>query len=575
MRTNIGYIASRVLPFLFILSACNSEEEWSIPQPSGYLQIEGEIVGAGMATTKAKTEDILDMSFTRFGDNDSIGFYAFHEETCTLTDRWLHQLNNCKDDDKDYIKNEKLVYSGSKFISDSIRNVALNKLGMTFAYFPYAGTEKKPQDYPLNPSKIEQHHYIHIFNEKGQVVDFLTATKMQYTDINYEFHHEFSMLLLFLGEGFDATMPENEVLKVHLTKHVLGAHLVRKWKSGFPYEVFEVSVDTIPLGDAGKYSYGSSSFMASKKEDYVLPDSEGAPRTVYPVILPAGVKIDYIEVTDKTGTLQKVKPTNEALPKLEKGFKYPLTIRMDGLAPTVYPHKIIDWNDKGTITVKEPYGIYTREQLKTWLDLYNKHAEDDFADTGDEFETLQKYGNYDENRNHWTFYLRDNIDCEGIEATGGVLMNVLRKNVTLDGGNHILKNLTLDLGASASETGKIGMIGTIEEGGYLQNLHLEYVTVKNTIPADIPVGCIAAEINGGQIIGCTVKQAVMSCKDTSKAGVLAGRMSGGTVDVCKFHGMVQVAGALDDEKLRGVVGVVENESNVHVMDIINRVILTD
>ena len=56
MRTNIGYIASRVLPFLFILSACNSEEEWSIPQPSGYLQIEGEIVGTGMATTKAKTE---------------------------------------------------------------------------------------------------------------------------------------------------------------------------------------------------------------------------------------------------------------------------------------------------------------------------------------------------------------------------------------------------------------------------------------------------------------------------------------------------------------------------------------
>ena len=142
MRTNIGYIASRVLPFLFILSACNSEEEWSIPQPSGYLQIEGEIVGTGMATTKAKTEDILDMSFTRFGDNDSIGFYAFHEETCTLTDRWLHQQNNCKDDDKDYIKNEKLVYSGSKFISDSIRNVALNKLGMTFSYFPYAGTEK-------------------------------------------------------------------------------------------------------------------------------------------------------------------------------------------------------------------------------------------------------------------------------------------------------------------------------------------------------------------------------------------------------------------------------------------------
>lgn len=100
-------------------------------------------------------------------------------------------------------------------------------------------------------------------------------------------------------------------------------HLVRKWKAGFPYEVFEVSVDTIPLGDAGKYSYGSSSFMASKKEGYVLPNSERAPRTVYPVILPAGVKIDYIEVTDKTGTLQKVNPRT----KLRPNWKRDLSIR--------------------------------------------------------------------------------------------------------------------------------------------------------------------------------------------------------------------------------------------------------
>ena len=43
------------------------------------------------------------------------------------------------------------------------------------------------------------------------------------------------------------------------------------------------------------------------------------PRTVYPVILPAGAKIDYIEVKDKTGKLQRVKPARgEALTGLER-----------------------------------------------------------------------------------------------------------------------------------------------------------------------------------------------------------------------------------------------------------------
>lgn len=83
------------------------------------------------------------------------------------------------------------------------------------------------------------------------------------------------------------------------------------------------------------YEFGHSFFIAPRIEGYTLLEGQG-PRTVYPVILPEEVEIDYIEVVDKTGTLQQVRFTKDAFPNgMEGGHIHPLTIRMEGIIPTI------------------------------------------------------------------------------------------------------------------------------------------------------------------------------------------------------------------------------------------------
>lgn len=83
-------------------------------------------------------------------------------------------------------------------------------------------------------------------------------------------------------------------------------------------------------------------------------------------------------------------------------------------------------------------------------------------------------------------------------------------------------------------------------------------------------GCIAARISGGQITNCTVRQAIMICKSTS--GILAGEMTNGSVDNCKFHGMVQAPFyPLPKEEYKGIVGkidagtIIDNNLTNHVI----------
>ena len=125
----------------------------------------------------------------------------------------------------------------------------------------------------------------------------------------------------------------------------------------------------------------------------------------------------------------------------------------------------------------------------------------------------------------------------------------------------------LGLKDSEPEQG-MGLIGEITDGGYLQNLRMEFVTVRSS--SDKPSGCIAAKISGGQITNCTVRQAIMICESTS--GVLAGEMTNGSVDNCKFHGMVQApVNPLLKEEYKGIVGkidagtIIDNNLTNHVI----------
>ena len=82
------------------------------------------------------------------------------------------------------------------------------------------------------------------------------------------------------------------------------------------------------------------------------------------------MEIDYIEATDVNGNIQKIRSVKETLPELKPGWKYPMTIRMDGIVPTVYPHEIEPWGEPTKIEVDKLPGIYTPDDFEKWLALY-------------------------------------------------------------------------------------------------------------------------------------------------------------------------------------------------------------
>lgn len=608
MKVNIRHIISAGIAFLVFLSACSREDDWAgIPQGSGYLQIEGEIVGAGVAGTRANPLENLGLSYASFKVGDKIGFFSFHEEGCQSGDDQSSHTHN--GDDKDYLKNELLTYTnvmGSmKFTSTTVENVALNKLGLTFAYYPYTNyasedgkdLSKGPEGYVkyVKTSNKESYekldgndYYLNIFRENGtddiEFEDLLAASKEQYFNINYKFEHQFSMLLFYLGEGFDPETDGNENLTVHLTEKVIGAHLTRGWKGGWPNFTFEV--DKVPMDKADQYKYGASQFIARKIEKYILPDTEDE-KTVYPIILPPGVEIDYIEVKDISGMVQKVKPTEEAFTDskgnptgLLAGKMYPLTIKMTGITPTIYPHAIIDWNVQAPIEVKELPGIYNAGQFTDWLKLYNQYVSQlqNQSLPPEVSEKFEKYGEWNADEETWTFYLRDNIDCSSIVASDGhgALIKELPAHVILDGRNNILNGLMLNFEKTTPTDNMIGMIGEIN-GGTLKSVRVEFVTVRN-MHKDIPSGCIAAKISSGTVTGCTVRNAVMISRDNRKAGVLAGIITGGMVNECKFHGSIQAdvrEYAEGYKSYKGVAGEIGNGGDLRLSPVINRLIFTE
>lgn len=561
-----GFLAA--LSLLVLFSACNREDNWDgKSQTDNYFFIEGTIIGADVAA-RSVTNELG--SHTKFEYDDRIGFYSFHENGCDRGTKKEHQDNG---DDKEYLKNECLTYSKAsgtnRFESKKLTDINLNSVGVTFAYFPYSSTPC-PEDYVKYDAKdqgyvslTEADHYIHIFDDQHRVVDLLTATKRQYFNVNYQFGHQFSMLLIFLGDGFSPD--NNDKLTVHLTEKIIGAHITRTWDEHSEGESFPFTVDRVPLDRESVTGY--SSFITGKVENYTLPGKEEA-RTVYPVILPYGTKIDYIEVMDEKGKTQKVNASE--LAQLESNYMYPLTIRMNsGLKPTVYPHEIIPWGNPEEIKVDRLPGVYTSDDLREWMEVYNRNVGQFPEVNPGDVETMKRYGTYDEQEG-WTFYIRDAIDCTGITSESGCLITKLVEGVTIDGGYHYMKNLMLDFEHKEPTGEGIGFFGEIK-GGYLKNLRLEFPTVRYR-GTEKPAGCIAGKISGGQITYCTVLQAAMIC--WQNAGVLAGALTGGEVSDCKFHGMVQAVPPQEGDNVKeeywGIVGS-RSENSFLSSSIVNQV----
>ena len=501
-------------------TACTKEsgmEETS--HGKGYLEVFATIGEASIAPTRADGDTgdkadaysvPMDQLYSYLPTNKGGGFQ--NNGQCKIG---IYSLNGTDGkNDEGRLVSTPLTYKGRSFVNEDIEISSMTNLGPTFAYYPYSAVNEHAANQNTDGTlKYELDIYVDNNNNpytkenKNQVIDLLTASNsgsLSGGKISYSFRHACSMLLIYRGEGFDQISTDVTV-KI---KQGLKAYVYRGTSGNF--SLTTNTDDTTPTEFATNYCFS-----------YQMEGSEEA-RPVYSAILPPGAIIEYIKLEDNFGTMQYVYPEEEM--KLSSGTRYPVTVKLDGLYPTIYPHDIVAWDDEPiTIdpTEKTP-GIYSLENFKAWITAYTAQNEAE----------LKKYGEKEQNK--WTFHLYADIDYNTITDKQFLIQTFTD---CLEGHGHTLKNVTLTKAQSETDA-NIGVIGTLN-GGSINNLKIEGITVSGETTADNYIGTLVGTITDGSITKCKITEINIDSSD-GKVGALAGKIEAGTIETCLLEGNLQL-----------------------------------
>lgn len=528
-------------------TACTKEsgmEETS--HGKGYLEVFATIGKASTAPTRADGDTgnkadaysvPMDPLYSYLPTNKGGGFKDNGQ--CKIG---IYSLNGTDGkNDEGRLVSTPLTYKGGSFVNEDIEISSMTNLGPTFAYYPYSEVNSNKSNINTNGTlKYELDIYKDDSNNpytegnNNTVIDLLTASNsgsLSGGKISYSFRHACSMLLIYRGEGFDDESINNADHSVEVKiKQGLKAYVYRGTSGNF--SLTTNTDDTTPTEFATNYCFS-----------YQMEGSEEA-RPVYSAILPPGAIIEYIKLEDNFGTMQYVYPEEEM--KLNSGTRYPVTVKLDGLYPTIYPHDIVAWNDEPiTIdpTEKTP-GIYSLENFQAWITAYTANPQ---------YETdLEKYGKKND-QNKWTFHLYADIDCSTITNQQFLIPTFTD---CLEGHGHTLKNVTLTKAENEIDA-NIGVIGELKEGGSINNLKIDSITVSGETTENDYIGTLVGTITDGSITKCKITGINIDCEN-GKVGALAGKIETGTIETCLLEGNLQLGKeaitAENSKKLFGEMG---------------------
>lgn len=448
-----------------------------------------------------------------FHDNCQIGIYSLYGTDGT---------------DTNPLVNTPLIFKGSSFVNKGIQIPSMTNLGKTFAYYPYSkinnyeNTTEGEKKYPIDIYIKDDNNPYYSTDNNNEVIDLLTASNTGSLDdgkIFYSFKHACSMLMIYRGDGFDSEKISVRTVKVKL-KAGLEAFVV--------YDKDEFTLKTYT--DESAQQIFETNYCKSYQ---AVGQIEAKP--VYSVILPPDAEVEYIQMMDNFGTMQYIYPEKNL--KLDGGYRYPVTVKMDGLFPTIYPHEINEWSDV-KIVIDQKGGIYTAEHLKGWMEAYDSDNQSDGS--------LTKYGIKDDKSGKWTFHLYADVDCSTIENCQSFITTFTD---CLEGHGHTLSNIKL----TKKENGNIGFIGNLADGGSINNLKIDGISISGGTDADDYTGTIAGTITNGSIKECKIT-GIEIYSEKGYVGSLAGKATAGTVDKCLLEGNLQLgkdASIADGQKLFG------------------------
>ena len=497
----------------------------------GYLEVFGSIGEGYSLQTRAddsETEESTDRapvdeyySFKSTTNNNGGGFV----NGCQIG---IYSLNSTAGVfDENRLANTPLTYYGGSFKNEDIDITSMTNLGRTFAYYPYSSSNSKTNEatgetdlkYPIaleygtgDPNKLSE--------DKNRVIDLLIAKSSGSLNsqgkIYYSFTHACSMLMIYRGDGFvlaDRKGEEDEV--------------VVKLKEGKKAFVSSIGKGDFKLlierdDNATNLIYPTNVYIENEE------DPEKA-RSVNTVILPPDAEIEYIIMTDMFGTKQYIYP-EDLLNPMSAGKKQPVTVKLDGLEPTIFPHNIIDWEDVVIEITDQNPGIYSLDQFNEWINAYNNNNNNESE--------LESYGTKVGDK--WTFHIYSDIDFSDIDPENQTTVQSFISEFTdnLEGHGHTLKNISLQQTGSTTTDTNFGFVGNLN-GGSINNLKIDGISVTGSVGENDCVGTIAGTVTSGSITNCKITGINIEC-EKGFAGALAGNITAGTIKTCLLEGNLKL-----------------------------------
>lgn len=500
----------------------------------GYLEVFGSI-GEGYSL-QTRADDLETEESTGRAPVDE--YYSFKSTTnnngggfvngCQIG---IYSLNSTAGVfDKNRLANTPLTYYGSSFKNEDIDITSMTNLGRTFAYYPYSSNNPYDNEaaegtndlrYPI---ALEYGTYDHnkISGDKNRVIDLLIATSSGSLNsqgkIYYSFTHACSMLMIYRGDGFVLNSREAEKNDEVVVKLKEGKKAFVSSKSKGDFKLLIERDD-----NATNLIYPTNVYIET------INTETNEQRSVNTVILPPGAEIEYIIMTDMFGTKQYIYP-EDLLNPMSAGKKQPVTVKLDGLEPTIFPHNIIDWEDEVVTIVTKNKGVYDLDDFNDWIEAYNNSY----------ITELEQYGTKDINDNKWTFHIYSDIDFSDIDPENQTTVQSFISEFTdnLEGHGHTLKNISLQQTGSTTTDTNFGFVGNLN-GGSINNLKIDGISVKSTTDTENNVGTIAGTVTSGSITNCKITGINIECEE-GFAGALAGNITAGTIETCLLEGNLKL-----------------------------------
>lgn len=467
------------------LSSCQEQDEVS-GAGSERFKIRAELSPSGFSRAINRDDD--GFSIAGFSNGDQAGFFS--------------EAGN-RNNSNNGFENEPMTYQSGYFVGDESMAVDINRLGNTLLYYPYSSMVCGRQP---------------VRNDNGEVKDLLASLSVGRPDSDNalvaSFVHVFSMFIIEGGYGFE-NFSQAEV-SVTLENPVETVEFRRTTDDLGYYVFFNGAYVNAGTSPDSQYAEVIGHFDSQRNKYYIIIPNDGS------------IRVKSINAVDDSGRKHQIKWNNGYL---VQGMRYPLTLELDELTPSIYLHDIVKWDEPIELEANKAKGIDNARHFKEWILEYNKETPDELKllEFGDKIKVTDANGNLT-GEEYWHFYLTGNIDLSGvIDNDVAHLINNLRD--IFDGCGYTISGLAI------KEKSNAALFNIISGShGCVMNLVVDNLVIETT--GSDPVGALVTEFREGAIIDCTFTNLAMHTR--SAVGVLAGKITGENVSVvnCSFSGAI-------------------------------------